>query len=363
MALTRGGVRAILRDAPIYKMSLGKSARYRAEALENAVLVFQSEITFYDAVIRGDDEAIAAAGKAIRHENYPGGGAPPNAYGIWRRSIETFRGLPPRSIILHWEADLDHLHWAISGPEFSVIRSEKSDFGQLGYIFHRTLEHGWKRTSVGGVPLSNIHPSARNLAINQATLNRVQTDGDYFRALILDQGTDLWEARPSWREEARKANWHPKPRQRLLVERRGRELTPLVVETADHFFDEARRMAATAAQTAAYANGQTVLTTVKVKDIGFTREELQEEILDLFKAQNYRCALTDYDFKRPSRNPHLRPSLDRKNSSLGYVPGNLQIVTRAANFFKSASDDADWLLKADALERMAVAIQQRRKGS
>jgi hypothetical protein len=42
------------------------------------------------------------------------------------------------------------------------------------------------------------------------------------------------------------------------------------------------------------------------------------------------------------------------------VPGNLQIVTRAANFFKSASDDADWALKAAAMERMAIAIQQRR---
>lgn len=119
-------------------------------------------------------------------------------------------------------------------------------------------------------------------------------------------------------------------------------------------------MAGTAVQTAAYANGQTVLTTVKAKDIGFTRAGLEEEIAALLKLQQNRCALSGYAFKPSIINPHLRPSLDRKNSTLGYVPGNLQIVTRAANFFKSASDDADWALKAAAMERMAIAIQQRR---
>ncbi len=54
-------------------------------------------------------------------------------------------------------------------------------------------------------------------------------------------------------------------------------------------------------------------------------------------------------------------SLDRKDSSKGYEPGNLQVVTRAANFYKSASDDADWALKAAALEQMAIAIQAKRK--
>ncbi len=56
-------------------------------------------------------------------------------------------------------------------------------------------------------------------------------------------------------------------------------------------------------------------------------------------------------------------SLDRKDSSKGYVAGNLQVVTRAANFYKSASDEADWVMKAKALEHMAAAIQRRRKAA
>jgi hypothetical protein len=111
----------------------------------------------------------------------------------------------------------------------------------------------------------------------------------------------------------------------------------------------------------AYANGQTVLATVKAKNTDFTRQRLEEEIASLFQAQKDRCALSGYKFQVSQNNSHLRPSLDRKDSGLGYVAGNLQIVTRAANFFKSASDEKDWALKADAMERMAIAMQKRRK--
>jgi hypothetical protein len=36
------------------------------------------------------------------------------------------------------------------------------------------------------------------------------------------------------------------------------------------------------------------------------------------------------------------PSLDRKDSSRGYEPGNLQIVCRFVNFWKSATPDSEF---------------------
>lgn len=138
-------------------------------------------------------------------------------------------------------------------------------------------------------------------------------------------------------------------------------VAPEVVEAADHVLSEIARMAVTAVHTAAYANGQTVVTLVKNKEIAFTREELEDEIASLLKEQGHCCKLTGYDFTRKTSNIHLKMSLDRKDSSKGYVAGNLQVVTRAANFYKSASDDADWKRKASALEHMAVALQARRK--
>jgi len=359
--VTPGELRELIREADIYKMSLGKSARYREEALQQGVLVFQTDVSFYNAVIAGNDAEILRAGKSLRGIKYPEGNPPDSAIGTWRRSIETFRSLPSGSLILHWEADLDHLHWAISKTDFGVVREETNDFGQPALVFHRQLAEKWQKISLGGVALSNIHPKARDLAINMATLNQVQTHTGYFRALLLDGDTSAWEAQSDWQEKAVQAGWYPKDRRSILADRRAKSVTEQIREVADHFEAEVERMTATAVQTAAYANGQTAIVTVKAKEIGFTRGELEEEIAYLFKEKGYCCALTGYDFKKPTSNPHLLPSLDRKDSRLGYIPGNLQVVTRAANFYKSASDEADWALKARALESMAFAIQNRRK--
>lgn len=103
--------------------------------------------------------------------------------------------------------------------------------------------------------------------------------------------------------------------------------------------------------------GQTIDSVVKDKAISFeTREDLEDEIADLIARQGRRCALTGYDFDRPSINPHLKPSHDRNDSGRGYQPGNLLVVTQAANFYKSASDGADWAMKA-----MVAAMQAKKK--
>lgn len=358
--MTPAELRLIVASADIYKMSLGKTAIYRKEAVEKGVLVFGSEKVFYEAVISGDEAAIASAGARVKSDNYPRGGANEHAYGIWRGSIVTFQALPQNALIVHWEADADLMHWGLTTGDYSFAREGVSDWGQPDLVFHRPLAGGWRGSSIGGIRLSNLHPKARDVAVNMATINRVQTNADYLRSLILDADTSAWELQPDWQAKAKAVGWRKKDIAAVRARRPDPTAAPLVQETADYFFEEIRRMAGTAVQTAAYANGQTVLTTVKAKDIGFTRVGLEEEIAALLKLQQNRCALSGYAFKPSITNPHLRPSLDRKNSALGYVPGNLQIVTRAANFFKSASDDADWALKAAAMERMAIAIQQRR---
>jgi hypothetical protein len=347
----------------MYKMSLGKSARYREEALARGVLVFQCEAAFHKAVLSDDAVETARACRRVKTDIYPDGNAPDSAVAVWRRSVITFRSLPKRALIVHWEGELDHLHWGLAAEGFSLAREEAGDWGQPGLVFHRPLEGGWRKTSIGGVPLSNMHPNARDVAVNMATLNRVQTDHEYLRALILDGDTAQWESRPDWIAKARatKGGWFPKDRAALLADRRHRLVTSMVRDVADYFEAEVRRMAATAVHTAAYANGQTVLKIIKNKDIGFSRAELEEEIAALLHKQGHRCALTGFQFTESCSNPHLRPSLDRRDSSLGYVAGNLQVVTRAANFFKSASDEYDWKLKADAMFRMAVAMQRAKR--
>ena len=358
--MTSGELRALIATTDIYKMSLGRSGRFREEAQEKGVLVFESEARFYDAVSSGDGGRIRHAGSLVKADKYLKGGAPDNAIDVWRRSVDTFNALPANALVLHWEADHDRLFWGITIGEPARVREQVDDFGQRAIVFHRSLQGGWRTTSVGGVPLSNLHPKARDYAINQATLNRVQTHEGYFRALLRDQGTENWEASAAWRTKAVEVGWHAKKAELVLDAVHAKVLTPLVVGIADHLYAEVERMAATAFHTAAYANGQTVETVVKEKVIHFaTRWELEGEIIDLLRRQGSRCALTGYDFSRPTKNAHLLPSLDRKDSARGYEVGNLQVVTRAANFYKSASDDADWALKAKALTSMALAMQER----
>ena len=360
--MTQGELRALISTMDVYKMSLGRSGRFREEAQEQGVLVFESEAAFYDAVTSGDETRTRRRGALVKADKYLNGGAPDSAIDVWRRSIVTFNTLPGRSLVLHWEAEHDRLFWGITEGGPTRVREQVDQFGQRAIVFHRALQGGWRTTSVGGVPLSNLHPKARDFAINQATLNRVQTDEGYFRALLRDEGTEKWEASAAWRAKAAEVGWHAKDSERLLAATHAKTLMTQVVEIADHLYAEVERMAATAFHTAAYANGQTVETVVKEKAIRFAaRRDLEGEIIDLLRRQGSRCALTGYDFSRPTTNPHLLPSLDRKDSGRDYEVGNLQVVTRAANFYKSASDDADWALKAKALRSMAIAMQEKRK--
>ena len=169
------------------------------------------------------------------------------------------------------------------------------------------------------------------------------------------------EQDPEWQKKAKEGGWHPKDRVALFGTTRKEEIKVTSNVVDDFFAAEAKRMASTAMQTVSNSNGQTELVVVKIKDTDFTRQELEAEIIKLLRKQSHRCELTGYKFKVDETNPYLRTSLDRRNSSLGYIADNLQVVTYGANFFKSASDQSDWDLKADALERMAIAIQQRRK--
>lgn len=351
-------LRVAVRKAGVFKMSLGKDGNLEEEALRDGALMFQSDTKFYDAVKGGSSAVVIHTGKLIISDIYKNGQAPDEAIKIWRKTIETFEALPANTLVLHWESDKDRLRWGLTSGEPITQRNQLNNWKQPSIIFKRPMVEGWRAESMGGVQLSNLHPKARDLSINRATLNEVVTDPDYFRALILDEDTAHWEQKPDWLQKASASGWKPKDRARILSELQKRVRTPLVLETANFFEAEVKRMAGTALQTAANANGQTVLRQVKEKVCPLSRVELEAEIHRLLNEAGSLCALTGYKFRPENTNPYLRPSLDRINSEKGYEFGNLQVVTRGANFYKSASDMADWRLKAKAMLQMALATQK-----
>lgn len=103
----------------------------------------------------------------------------------------------------------------------------------------------------------------------------------------------------------------------------------------------AQRMAKSARKTALASLTDRVIRLCKRKPLDMTQEELENHIAELLRNQDARCAISGlpYQLDNMAADPELLCSLDRKDSKEGYVRGNLQIVCRFINRWKSSSDD------------------------
>lgn len=92
------------------------------------------------------------------------------------------------------------------------------------------------------------------------------------------------------------------------------------------------------------ANGQIVQRVQKNKELRMTTIELETLIASLLDLQANRCALTGipFQFMGPDDNKNMFPSLDRIDSAGHYEVGNLQVVCQFINFWKGASDNAEF---------------------
>lgn len=117
---------------------------------------------------------------------------------------------------------------------------------------------------------------------------------------------------------------------------------------AEHFDDYAdalRRVVQTALDTVAGANGQEVMRRIKEKTYEFTsRSAFDAHVKELLIRQRGRCALTGLEMRPDSHggDNECCLSLDRIDSSQGYAPGNLQLVCRFANRWKSDGDNDEF---------------------
>lgn len=110
--------------------------------------------------------------------------------------------------------------------------------------------------------------------------------------------------------------------------------------------------------TAAQSNGQQVLKAVKVKECRFSLEELRSYIEALIRDQGRACAITGLplQFEGAADDPEMLCSLDRIDSDGHYERGNLQIVCRFVNRWKSDSDDADFRRLIEVVRRSGSAL-------
>lgn len=92
------------------------------------------------------------------------------------------------------------------------------------------------------------------------------------------------------------------------------------------------------------SNGQRVERTVKNKELRMAAAQLEDHIAALLELQDNKCALTgiSLQFGGVGADQNLLPSVDRIDSNGHYEIGNLQIVCRFINFWKSDTDNDEF---------------------
>ena len=76
-----------------------------------------------------------------------------------------------------------------------------------------------------------------------------------------------------------------------------------------------------------------------------------DDVADLMLAQDKKCALTGWDIEFPeSGHSQAAPaSIDRIDSSRGYLPGNVQLLVRHVNMMKQAYDNDYFVMVCKAV--------------
>ncbi|MES1934616.1 hypothetical protein T35B1_18528 [Salinisphaera shabanensis T35B1] len=97
-------------------------------------------------------------------------------------------------------------------------------------------------------------------------------------------------------------------------------------------------------QTVKQSNGQSVERKVKNKELRMSERELETLVHSLLDRQGHCCALTGLPFHFSSEEADTQrlPSPDRIDSDGHYEAGNLQLVCRFVNFWKSATPEGEF---------------------
>jgi hypothetical protein len=239
----------------------------------------------------------------------------------------------------------DELWWAVttSSPVRTKMEptQEPERTSPLVYILQKQTTK-WSNKSKTGSRLvwTAIHPRAREFLFTEGTLQQLSDENARY-ALALLEGEDL-------------SPWHSQAAWKAKEEKSGR--APVVVYSATK--RAAYRMATMAMSTAATSNGQDVTRTLKNKEFRFGSEsELQEYLEALLVAQDHCCAITSLPLGLDGEcaDMEMLCSLDRIDSDGHYETGNLQVVCRFVNRWKSDSSDAEFRRLIRVLQSNKVA--------
>jgi hypothetical protein len=221
----------------------------------------------------------------------------------------------------------EEIWWTISGSEVFNYVPELDAAHARSYVFRKACV-SWSNKDKMGQPLrwSALHPKAKNILSTQSTQIALSEENKEY-VLSLLNGGDLgtWHASREWQDALKKTGGG------LARTFSARERTIW-------------RIIATVKGTVAGANGQIVDRVLKNKDLLMTDEELRKVIDELIDDQDGVCAISEVPLQLDGEetDKQLLCSLDRIDSSKHYEKGNLQLVCRFINKWKSADSDFEF---------------------
>jgi hypothetical protein len=242
---------------------------------------------------------------------------------------------------LHREKDVLWWTWSTSAPPVKSIVVNPTTPGGLSTnsVVMTKATTGWSDRNRKGQRLhwDGIHKKAREFLFTEGTFQRPAPANAAY-ALAMIEGRDLspWHALPEWKKVAAATG---KTGKAAVTFADARKKTIITMRTNAIF--------------AVFASGTVSLSTAKEKGFGFNDESAMDAFLDKLLEDNDVCALTGLTMAMHGEgDPDFWYSLDRIDSSFGYMPENLQLVCRFANKWKGAGDNARFRSLVEAIRNL-----------
>lgn len=291
---------------------------------------------------KGDREGYIA--HAIAHKKSAAGITPTKPVASRWFNLATIVSETVGDVWIHREKD--ELWWTVTRPDpvrtTIELSRDPARTGSRVYVMHKPAQ-AWSNKNKKGARLvwRALHPRAREFLFTEGTLQQLSDENAAYAHALID-GDDL-------------SDWHLKSAWKAKEEKSGK--APVTVFSAAT--RAAYRMANTAMETAARANGQEVLRTIKNKEVRFdSQAALQAYLEALLISQENLCAITSLPLQFDGEHTDLEMlcSLDRIDSNGHYEMGNLQVVCRFVNRWKSDGDDSEFRRLVRMLQTSAIPV-------
>lgn len=312
----------------IYTIITGDQRYFWPECLKDNFVSLSFDKPYFEAWYAGDREAHLAV--SMKHAKASKNGKTDQAIQsestTWFNYANKLKDSEYDIFITRVENDL---FWATSttGDVFFRPHKDPSDGREVVAICKPVTKWSQFDQQHRKLTWMTLHKRARVFVAAQTALFQVVDEEmrEYLHALLKGDDLSQWHSLPAWRARQGESDHCYQAFSKTIKQQSVHDMMFNMIKTVN------------------FANGQLIEVPVKQKDLnGCSIEEMETHLLELFDLQLGRCALTNIVMHlsgQEGMNLDLKTSADRKDSKGHYEIGNMQIVCRFVNMWKSAMPD------------------------